>query len=149
MTDILQDQSREVQGGVTKIQSLSVCLELTLNNLYLLSCFFFFFFWGLIQALFVIIIKWSPLLSNILCDVAIIYMNQRIILMQIQLCILIYFCCQYLLGSYFLCNWLILRQNTLQLQLGRSKLGLIYQEVCCSNIASGIINYMKVALRNK
>ena len=33
--------------------------------------------------------------------------------------------------------------------MGRSKLGLIYQEVCCSNILSGIIKDIKVDPRNR
>ena len=33
--------------------------------------------------------------------------------------------------------------------LGRSKLGLIYQEVCCSNISSGIFKIMKIDPRKK
>jgi len=33
--------------------------------------------------------------------------------------------------------------------LGRSKLGLIYQEVCCLNISSGIIKDINVDPRNR
>ena len=33
--------------------------------------------------------------------------------------------------------------------IGRSKLGLMYQEVCCSCISSGFIKEMKDNLRNK
>ena len=55
----------------------------------------------------------------------------------------------FLLGSYFLCNWLIFRQNAIYLYLGKSKLGLMYQEVCYSNISGGIIKDMKADSRNK
>ena len=34
--------------------------------------------------------------------------------------------------------------NALYLQLGRSKIGLMYQEVCYTNITSGIIKDMKI-----
>ena len=54
-----------------------------------------------------------------------------------------------MLGSYFLYNWLILWQNTFYLYLGRSKLGLMYQEVCCSNISSGTFKEMKIDPRKK
>ena len=47
----------------------------------------------------------------------------------------------------FLCNWLILWQNAFY--LGGSKLGLMYQGVCCSNITSDIIKDIKVDPRNK
>ena len=55
----------------------------------------------------------------------------------------------FMLGSYFLCNWLILWQNAFYLYLDRSKLGLMYQEVCCANISSGVIKDMKADPRNK
>ena len=60
---------------------------------------------------------------------------------------LFYVC--FVLGSYFLCNWLIFWQNALYLYLGRSKLGLMYQEVYCANISSGVIKEMKADPRNK
>ena len=31
------------------------------------------------------------------------------------------------------CNWLLLWQNSLYLKLGRSKMGLVLQETCCSS----------------
>ena len=42
----------------------------------------------------------------------------------------------HLLGTYvtILCNWLILRQNTLYLYLGRCRMFLILQETCCSSL---------------
>ena len=42
----------------------------------------------------------------------------------------------HLLRTYviFLCNWLILWQNTLYLYLGRSRMCLIFQETCCSSL---------------
>ena len=33
--------------------------------------------------------------------------------------------------------------------MGRSKLGLMYKEACCSNITSDIIKNMKIDPRNK
>ena len=54
-----------------------------------------------------------------------------------------------MVGSYFLYDWLIIWQNALYLYLNRSKLGLMYQEICCSNISSGIIKGMKFDPRNK
>ena len=54
-----------------------------------------------------------------------------------------------MLGSYFLCNWLILWQNALYMWFGRSKLGLMDQEICCSNISSGFIKDMKIDPRNE
>jgi len=44
-----------------------------------------------------------------------------------------------MLGSYIICNWLILQNNALYL----------YQEVCSPNISSGIVKDMKVDPRNK
>ena len=42
----------------------------------------------------------------------------------------------HLLGTYviILCNWLILWQNALYLYLGRSRMCLIFQETCYSNL---------------
>ena len=44
-----------------------------------------------------------------------------------------------MLGSYIICNWLILQNNALYL----------YQEVCSPNKSSGIVKDMKVDPRNK
>ena len=49
----------------------------------------------------------------------------------------------------FYVYWLILWQNVLYFYLGRSKFGLMYQEVLCSATSSGIIKDMKIDPRNK